>query len=351
MPPTPPPLTTLPRRGSSAALVVLAFFSLTAQAPTPNADELVRAATEAPKHISYLGEVQSTRWGTRQALATIVRIEHKAPADTRRTYLAPESVYGEYTITRGTKTFDFDIHHQTVSTIENLAADNAVAYNNNIALVFANYTAVSGPQEAVAGRASQTVSLVNRHTGERMMRMWIDAQTKIVLAKETYHSDGSLATRMRFDEIRYTGDIPAGIFSTDAPPGFTSLPGRRFGQPSTDIAAAVRNAGFTPVGPRYLPEGFSIISADSSDIKGVKSLHLLYSDGLRNLSLFENASDAAADFGSLKPTTTTFEGHDAQYVKDGPTTLLAWREHGLAFALVGDLDVKELLEIAISVVP
>jgi negative regulator of sigma E activity len=341
----------LPRLGNNAAVAVLAFFALTAQAAAPNADELVRAATEAPKHISYVGELQSTRWGPSQALATIVRIEHKAPGDTRRTYLAPQAVYGEYTVTRGAKTFDFDVHNETVSTSENLASDNAVAYNNNVALVFANYTAVEGPQEAVAGRATQTVSLINRHTGERVMRLWIDAQTKIVLAKEIYHSDGSLATRMRFDEIRYTGDIPAGIFSTDSPAGFQTLPGRRYSAPSTDIGAAVRDAGFTPVGPRYLPEGFSLISADTSTIKGVKSLHLLYSDGLRNLSLFQNASNAAADFGALRPSTISFEGHEAQYVKDGPTTLLAWREHGLAFALVGDLDVKELVEIAISVVP
>jgi negative regulator of sigma E activity len=346
----PPRLTILPSRGSNSALAAFALLFLTAQAP-PNADELVRAATEAPKHISYVGEVQSTRWGPNAALATIVRIEHKAPDDTRRTYLAPQSVYGEYTITRGVKSYDFDVHRQTVVTSENLAADNQVALNNNIALVFANYSAVAGPNEAVAGRAADSVSLINRHTGERMMRLWIDAQSKIVLAKESYHSDGSLASRMRFDEIRLTGDIPRGIFSTSIPPGFTTLAGRHYAQPSTDIGAAVRTAGFTPMGPRYLPEGFSIISADSSEIKGVKSLHLLYSDGLRNLSLFQNASNAAADFGALRPTTIAFEGHDAEYVKDGPTTLLTWREHGLAFALVGDLDIKELTEIAISVVP
>jgi negative regulator of sigma E activity len=345
---------TLSRRGSSTAalaVVALAFAAFTADAAAPNADELVRAAADASKHISYVGEFSSTRWGPSQALATIVRIEHKAPNDTRRTYLAPETAYGEYTVTRGSKTYDFDVHHDTLMTTENLAPENAVAYNNNIALVFANYTAVEGPQEAVAGRTAQTVSLVNRHTGERMMRLWIDAQTKIVLAKEFYHSDGSLATRMRFDEIRYTDDIPAGIFATDLPDGFHVEPGRRFAAPTTDIGAAVRNAGFRPVGPRYLPEGFSLISADSSEIKGVKSLHLLYSDGLRNLSLFQNASDAAADFGNLHPTAIAFEGHDAHYVKDGPTTLLTWREHGLAFALVGDLDVKELVEIAISVIP
>jgi len=342
---------TLSRRAASAAVAVVALFALTAQSQAPNADELVRAATDAPKHISYVGEVSSTRWGASQAIATIVRIEHKAPDRTRRTYLAPQSVYGEYIITRGTRTYDYNVDAATVATSENLASDNTIAYNNNIALVFANYTTVEGPHESVAGRVAQTVSLVNRHTGERMMRLWIDAQTKVLLARESYRGDGSLSTRMRFDEIRYTSDIPAGIFAIDIPAGFRTLAGRNFASPSTDIGAVVRNAGFRPVGPRYLPEGFSIISADTSEIRGVKSLHLLYSDGLRNLSLFQNASNAAADFGTLRPSTIRFEGHDAEYVKEGPTTLLAWREHGLAFALVGDLDVKELAEIATSVIP
>jgi hypothetical protein len=102
----------LPSRENNAALACIAFLLLVGAAPAPNADELVRAATEAPKHISYVGEVQSTRWGPSQALATIVRIEHKAPDSTRRTYLAPQSVYGEYTITRGAKTYDFDVHRQ-----------------------------------------------------------------------------------------------------------------------------------------------------------------------------------------------------------------------------------------------
>ena len=83
----------------------------------------------------------------------------------------------------------------------------------------------------------------------------------------------------------------------------------------------------------------------------MRNLHLLYSDGIRTLSLFENNSDSEPDFGGVKPSITRFEGHDAQYVKDGPTTLLTWREHGLAFALIGDLDLKKLTEIAISVIP
>jgi len=86
-------------------------------------------------------------------------------------------------------------------------------------------------------------------------------------------------------------------------------------------------------------------------VKDVRNLHLIYSDGVRTLSLFENATNRVADFGTLKPQTTYFDNHDAKYVRDGPTTLLAWREEGLSFTLVGDLELKELVRIAISVVP
>ena len=326
-------------------------FTGQARAPQANADELVRHAAEAPRHVSYVGQMQSTRWGASRALATIVRVEHRAPDDTRRTYLAPESLYGDYVIMHGTKTSEFDTKRSRVITSENFSNENSVAYDDNVALLAANYRAVAGPDEPVAGRSADTISLVNRHTGERMMRLWIDEQTNLVLAKESYHADGSLASRMRFDEIRYTGDIPASIFTLRVPAGYREVRGRNYTRPSTDIQKAVKSAGFTPVGPKYLPDGFSIISANVNEIKGIKSLHVLYSDGLRNLSLFENAKDAVADFGSVAPSTVSFEGHRAEYVKDGPTTLLAWHEHGLAFALVGDLDIKELTEIAKSVIP
>jgi negative regulator of sigma E activity len=223
--------------------------------------------------------------------------------------------------------------------------------NTNIVLLAANYRAVVGPVEIVAGRPATTVSLVNRYTGERMMRLWIDNDTKVVLAKEAYHQDGSLAWRSRFDEIRFTSEIPSGVFATAIPQGFQEVEGRRFGDMSDDLQHTLDEAGFKAVNPHYLPDGFKIIGAENSSFRGLRNLHLLYSDGIRTLSLFENNADSEPDFGGIKPSTTRFEGHDAQYVKDGPTILLTWREHGLAFALIGDLDLKKLTAIATSVIP
>jgi len=319
-------------------------------ASAETADALVREAIDAPRHVSYVGQLQTTSWGPNRATSTVTRVEHRAPDDTRKTYLAPPAVYGQYLITHGAASYLFDPQKKTVTTSQNPASNNPVAENDNIVLLSANYRTISGADESVAGRSSNTVSLVNKFTGVRAVRLWIDSQSHIVLAKEIYHADGSLISRIRFDDIRLTNDIPSGVFTRDTA-GYISVAGRNYAQPSTDLEATIKNAGFTPMTPKRLPDGFALVSADVSDVRNIRSLHLLYSDGVRDLSLFENASSAAADFGTLKPQKIHFEDHDGNFVNDGPTTLLAWREHGLAFALVGDLDIKELAAIAASVVP
>ena len=332
----------------------IAAVSSPASSPAPVAetesDALVRTAFEAPKHVSYVGQVQTIRWGTRVATATIQRIEHLAPQSTRRTFLAPEALYGEYDVTVGDATAKIDPKQKRAVREENPASDNVAAINNNLALLQANYRAIVGPVDMIAARPATTVSLVNRFTGERAMRIWIDNETKIVLAKEAYHVDGSLAWRMRFDDIRFTGEIPATIFSLETPAGFQSIEGHHFADTSAQ-QRALEDAGFKAIVPHYLPEGFSEIGATVSTIHGVRSLHVLYSDGIRGLSLFENGEDEPATFEGLKTGATQVDGHDALFVRDGPTTLLSWREHGLALALVGDLDVRELTDIAVSVAP
>lgn len=317
----------------------------------PLATALVRDAVNAGRRVSYVGQLSSIRSGSKRAYAVIERVEHRAPDDTRRTYLAPQALYGQYVITRGAMSWDIDQAHKRVVVTENRALDDQIVRHDDIALMAANYRAVRAPDDEVAERKAEVVDLINRYSGERTMRLWVDAKTHVVLGKEEYHGDGSLAWRMRYDAIRFTADIPRQIFTESTPPDFVSVRGRSFAHPSEDLTRAISECGFSPVGPKYLPEGFAVTTAALTDLKGVKNLHLIYSDGIRTMSLFENASDRRVDFGSMQPHTTSFEGHTAQYITDGPTTLLSWRERKLAFTLVGDLDLKDLVKIATSVVP
>lgn len=341
------------RLGLAAGLLALSVPADAGQATTPPGPDgrtLVIAAVAAPKHVSFVGQVSTIRSGAVQALAVVETIQHRAPDQTRRTFLAPQSLYGQYVISRGADSWDVDESRKRVVMTENKAAVDPVEVVDDIALVDTNYRALRTASDNVADRRTDVVDLVSKYTGERAMRLWIDSETHIVLAKEAYHSDGSLAWRTRYDAIRYTDAIPAELFAQSVPGDFARVRGRSYGQP-TDFAQAAAAAGFKPITPKYLPEGFALFGADVSTIRGVRSLHLIYSDGIRPVSLFENPTGRAIDFGTMKTHTTSFDGHEASYVHDGPTMLLAWREHGLAFALVGDLELHDMVSIAISVIP
>ncbi|MBV9646530.1 MAG: DUF4367 domain-containing protein [Candidatus Eremiobacteraeota bacterium] len=313
--------------------------------------KLLRTSVLAPHSISYVGQLETILFSTNRAQAMIVRVEHRAPNLTRRWYVAPESLYGDYTVTRGITTFEFDTKNSRVVTSRNPALEDQLAAGDGLALIMQNYRAVMGNEETVAGRKSDSVLLINKHTGERALRVWIDDATNLVLKKEEYRPNGSVAAEIRFDDIRYTASIPSDVFSTAVPAGYTRVNGHDYASPTSDVNRVVKEAGFKPFVPKYLPEGFTLVSADVATVSDVKTLHFLYSDGLRALSLFENNLGAAADFGKMKPQVVSFEGHEAKYVEDGPTTLLAWQEHELHFALVSDLALRDMVEIATSVVP
>lgn len=337
-----------------AAALALAFAAgvlssgRASAAPDPAA-LLLRESVDAPRTISYVGQIETVRFSSNRASATIVRIEHRAPTLTRRWYMAPESLYGDYIITSGTSSYDFDAKRSQVMVSHNPLMDDQVAANYSLSRILDNYRPVMARAEIIAGRPSDSLLLVNKFTGERVMRLWIDAKTHLVLKKEEYHGNGAVASETRFEEIRYTNKIPLSIFATEPPAGYVQVAGHDYAMPTSDIDRVVKAAGFTPFTPKDLPRGFALTSGDTTTVNGVRTLHLTYSDGLRTVSLFENARGAAADFGALHPQTISFEGHDAQYVEDGPTTLLTWKEKGLYFALVGDLQRSDLVEIAKSV--
>jgi negative regulator of sigma E activity len=309
---------------------------------------LLRDAVNAYSKYSYIGQVQNIDYGVQHVDAVLFRIEHRAPEMTRRWYLAPESLYGDSIISRGDASYDIDPHSHRIIVTHDDALDDQVAMDDNFGLLLHNYRAVMGPDDNVAGRRVLSVLLVNRYTGETVMRIALDAQTKLVLQKEKYAASGSVAHTMRFEQIRFTGAIPDALFTVPAQ-GYARIEGPSHAIPSNDLTAVVRAAGFSAIGPKYLPDGFLPVAGDVTDIKGVRTLHILYSDGLRTVSLFENARGAAADLSKFTVHRTKVRSGEAQYVEDGPTTLLTWSSASRHFELVGELSREELVRIASSV--
>jgi negative regulator of sigma E activity len=331
----------------SSALLLAALLAGTP--PTPAPVELLRDAMAAPQHISYVGEVAVLRIGQKDSDAEVYRIEHRAPDETRRWYLAPQGVYGDSIVTRGSTTYSIDVKRQQVVVAKGEDVDQLVTEQGNFAVLTTNYSAVYAPSETFDGRKVAVVLLNNKYTGQTTMRVLIDQATHLVLERQEFASNGSLIAQTRLEQVRFTGAIPQAVF--DVPQGLRRVNGVARGTESSDVQHVISSAGFDALEPKYLPEGFSPIAGDVVSIKSVPTLHLLYSDGIRTVSLFQNEKDAAVDLSHYHAITTSVANHPAHYVQDGPTTLLAWSDGSRHFALVGDLSLNELEKIGASVLP
>jgi len=332
------------------SVAAAAFFAAAAVpiAAQPDPAQLLHDAVDAYAKYSYVGQVQNVDYGNNGADAVLFRIEHRAPDLTRRWYLAPESLYGDSIIGRGDLTYEIDPHNNRLIVVRDNVLDDQVAMDDNFGLLLRNYRAVPAPEDNVAGRRTTNVLLINRYTGQMVMRIALDVQTHLVLQKERFAASGAVTHSMRFEQIRFTDAIPAAMFDVPTS-GYMRVQGPTEGLPSKDLGAIARTAGFRPRSPKYLPEGFVPVAGEVSVVKGIRTLHVLYSDGLRTVSLFQNARGAAVDMSRYTSHSAKVRSHDAKYVQDGATTLLAWAQGRLHFTLVGELSRDELLRIASSV--
>jgi negative regulator of sigma E activity len=178
------------------------------------------------------------------------------------------------------------------------------------------------------------------------MLLRIDAATTLVLDKQLFGADGSLIEETRFTRVDFTKTPPAADFAV--PQNMPAVNGPSRTKPSENVKAVVANAGFHASVPRVLPDGFSPVEGTVATIKGIRSLHVLFSDGLRTISLFENAQSSAIDLGRYHAQSATIGTTTGQYAEAGPDILLTWSKNGTHYTLVGSLPLDELERIAAS---
>jgi negative regulator of sigma E activity len=289
------------------------------------------------------------RIGNRGSEACVYRIEHRAPNLTLRQYTSPSNLVGDSLVSKGDESFSVDTKRRRITETRNDAINDQIAIDNNYLLLRQNYHAVARGNETIAGRQAIDVALINNYTHHTGMLVRIDAPSKLVLDKQQYAGDGSLVAETRFEAITFSNSVPPSDF--DVPQGYTVSRGPSFGSPSDDPNSVIDRAGFDAREPKFLPDGFSPVEATLVSLDGVRTLHLLYSDGLRTVSLFENDGATAPDMAGLHAEATTISGQDADFAEQGPTKLLSWRDSGLYYTLVGELQIDELKHIAASIAP
>jgi negative regulator of sigma E activity len=331
-----------------AGALIAASFTLASADSIPNrADALLAAAVSAPLNVSYTGIVEELRIGGHAAEASVYRIEHLAPDRTRRLYTSPSRLSGDAIVSKGDLIFSIDAKRRRIVETQNKAIDSPMAVDADFALLDRNYRMIRKSDEVFDGRRTIDLVFVNKYSGRPTVLLRIDAASKLMLDKEEFASDGALVDELRFEEVRFTSSIPRSDFGL--PAGYSVVQGPLFGTPSGHPDQIVRDAGFAAWEPRALPDGFAPVEGDLVQLHGVRTVQLLYSDGVRTVSLFENVKSSMVDLKRLQPQAVRVGAGTAQYADDGETSLLAWSEGDLCYTLVGELGLVDLQRIAQSI--
>jgi hypothetical protein len=189
--------------------------------------------------------------------------------------------------------------------------------------------------------------LINKHTNRPALFVRVDRETKIVLDKQEFAAGGGIISETRLDQVRYAPVSPA-VF--DLPKGYAIVQPQRVNGSSNDPDRVVRSAGFAARKPA-LPDGFSPLDGDLVELRGIRTVQLLYSDGIQTVSLFETATAVTPDMAPFHPDALNVGGRPAQYAEDGTVALLTWNDGTLYYTLVGELGKAELQHIATTITP
>jgi outer membrane lipoprotein-sorting protein len=347
------------RRNAPLLLFFIACAAVVALiAPPPaaraalNGYALLKQAVSADDHVSFYGTITSVVYArdTAAAAATVVRVEHRAPNEWRLWYVAPADAYGRLVLSNESVAYQYEPKTGKVYSNDWISLSPLVT-SLDIDRIRHNYSVQSSDHASVSGRPARTLSLISTFSHTLVLRMWVDAATNLVLRRETYHADGTLATRTSFDNIRYVKDLPSDLFKMSVPAGMTLVPGAEYGKSTADFAALTSGITFKALQPKELPDGFGFQHGSTSMRGGVQSVQFVYSDGLRSISLFQNPSGHLPVFDGPPPKSLMVGKQNGEYTQISGESLLSWNSGGVNLTMVGDIAPKELARIGASLSP
>jgi len=282
------------------------------------AEELLKRAEVADKHVSYRGlKTASVRVGNSSTTATI-KIVHLKPDKTRTQYFAPPLLAGVILVQDGPELWRFQPQEDAWELVRYCRLMPRDTINQR---ALENYEVTLVGTDRVAGRETYVIHATPKRRGESARRIWVDHEHYLVMGTQVETPGGGVLNSSRYTSVEFEpGDISPSLFSIN-------------GKKKTDAGAGHLPA-FRAAKPSYLPKGYRLIGLSRVAVDGCCSSHLQYSNGVNTISLFQRR---AGDDSS------------SEQLRSKVTNVLSWVRAGMRFTLIGDLPRAELQRIADSV--
>ena len=189
---------------------------------------------------------------------------------------------------------------------------------------------VEGPP--VAGRSSRVVEV--HHKGVLLERLHLDAQTGLLLQREQFDGQGTVVRTLAFESLTVGRPVAAPV---DPPSPARHAP----------EAVAPERLGRSAVAPGALTDGYERVGV----YRDGPVLHVLYSDGLYDLSVFQQQGRLRrSDVPPSGERVTVGRAGGWRYPWPGGQ-LVVWSSGGKVFTAVSDAPADQVLAAVRSLPP
>jgi hypothetical protein len=307
--------------GSAPAVAGTAAL-IRAPASDATAMRLLDRASTAPKKVSYRGVQFVSAWTSKGSTGLVVDVVHLPGAGT--TVKSPATAW-----TPAEQT-----HLAATGSEPSLLGGAAT-----LRLLSSHYTLSTATPESVAGRAVDVVVATRPVGTTPAARFWLDKETGLVLRREVYDESGRITRASAFVQITVGesdnyADAWASDKDTDRPQAWPDAIG------STALQR-MRDRGWHC--PDVLPPSLQLVDARRGGGHYNGIMHLSYSDGLAQVSVFEQHGRLqASDLTDYRATTV---GGRKVFLRDGVPQRLVWASHGTVYTVVADASARTVGDV------
>ena len=305
----------------------------------PQAESVLELALGASRTVAYVGTQAVSVVAQRGNWATTLHVVHGAGDDLLiQSPDPPGPVSGSTLVQQGGQRLVVGLPDGSVRRGQAVGAGTEP--EGVLQQILSKYRVQVEGSTRMLGRSAWLLRIDRSRDGLLVQRWTVDASTGLLLERDTYDSGGRLERSIAFTDVQvpyHPSRDELGVSSTVAAGGEPSQ--RWFA--AGELGRLAARLGL----PVKLAAGYRLHSATSFKVGGTPVVQLVYSDGLDELSLFDQPGRLAA--GSLPPGTHKLKLRKiGGFAWDGFPRGVAWQSGPVALTVVGASPSDELTEIA-----
>jgi len=302
--------------------------------------EILTLSADSEKQVNFQGIRKFKRHFGEKVYTGKARVFHQIPDRWRLEFLEPEIRKGEILILDGKRFWRSPREKGQTFRHRGLRPRFET---KEIERLVSNYDVEIEGEEEIAGRKAFVLRCTGKHLGRPSLTLWVDKENFLKLKEERLSPDGKITYSAEFEDIEFRGVISPQHFQ---PPPGTKMREKLRRNQELNLAQAASQLDFDVLLPKSLPQGFELGRVLIKRKGGEAVLHLAYTDGLAQISLFEGISERTPP--SSAESQVLHQGKSVSINERGHFNLLRLKQNHVNITLISEIPRRELINMITS---